>query len=81
MLIDVQVPSYGVAMEEAVLVRWLIAVGDHVTEGSALAEIETDKTTVEITSPALGVVAELLAEPDDSIDVGAVIARIQTLQT
>lgn len=81
MLIDVQVPSYGVAMEEAVLVRWLVAVGDQVTEGASLAEIETDKATVEITASASGVVAELLAEPDDSIDVGGVIARIQTQQT
>lgn len=81
MLIDVQIPSYGVAMEEAVLVRWFVAVGDQVDEGASLAEIETDKATVEITAPASGVLAELLAEPDDSIDVGGVIARIQTLQT
>ena len=80
MLVDIQVPSYGVAMEEAVLVRWLVSIGDQVMEGESVAEIETDKVTVEITSPANGFMAEMLAEPDDTLDVGGVIARVETQQ-
>jgi len=79
-LVDIQVPSYGVAMEEAVLVRWLVSIGDQVMEGESVAEIETDKVTVEITSPANGFMAEMLAEPDDTLDVGGVIARVETQQ-
>lgn len=77
MLIDVTLPRLGsTTMEAAVIIRWLCAVGDRITEGEALAEMDTDKVQVDLPSPATGVVVELLAEVGEERPVGSVIARI-----
>lgn len=76
MIVDVTVPQYGVAMEEAVLLEWSVSIGDHVDEGATIAVLETDKATVDLPAPVAGVVVELLVEPDDDVPVGGVVARI-----
>ena len=69
-------PALGVAMTEGVLLNWLKASGDDVAKGEAIAEIETDKTTVEIESPSAGIVGSLLFEPGAIVPVGAPMTHI-----
>lgn len=73
---DVQMPKWGMSMQEAVLTEWLVAVGDQVTEGQALATVETEKVDAEVEAPQAGTVSELLAEAGATVEVGAVIARL-----
>lgn len=73
---EVKMPTLGVAMEEGLLVRWLKAIGDHCSEGEAIAEIETDKLTMEMESPAEGWVLELCCAEGETVPVGTVIARL-----
>lgn len=74
--IEVTIPALGVAMTEATIVCWLVEVGDEVTQGQPLLEIETDKVVAPVESPVSGVVHELLADPDEIVEVGAVVALI-----
>jgi pyruvate dehydrogenase E2 component (dihydrolipoamide acetyltransferase) len=73
---DVIMPKMGDAMEEGTLVKWLKSEGDDVAEGDAIAEIETDKVTLELEAEASGTLAELLASEGDDVPVGEAIAFI-----
>jgi pyruvate dehydrogenase E2 component (dihydrolipoamide acetyltransferase) len=66
----------GYDMQEGTLVRWLKAVGDEVSLGEAVAEIETDKAVVEFESTAEGVLLELLVEEGTTVAVGESIATV-----
>ncbi len=72
----VTMPKLGFDMAEGVLVRWVIAEGDSVERGQVLAEIETDKATVEVESAFSGVVHKHLAAEEDVLPVGVPIAVI-----
>jgi pyruvate dehydrogenase E2 component (dihydrolipoamide acetyltransferase) len=61
---------------EGMLLNWLVAEGESVSEGDIVAEFEADKATVEVESPASGTVLELLADVGDELEEGVVIARI-----
>jgi 2-oxoisovalerate dehydrogenase E2 component (dihydrolipoyl transacylase) len=73
----VKLPDVGEGVAEAELVSWLVAVGDRVTTSSVLAEVMTDKATVEISSPVDGVVSELLGQPGDVLAVGGAFVTIE----
>jgi 2-oxoglutarate dehydrogenase E2 component (dihydrolipoamide succinyltransferase) len=73
---DVVVPKWGLTMEDAEVLRWLKAVGDTVTEGEPILELETDKATGEVEAPASGVLAETLVEPGALVEPGQLVARI-----
>ncbi|MCX6082385.1 MAG: dihydrolipoamide acetyltransferase family protein [Chloroflexi bacterium] len=75
----ISMPKLGFDMREGILVRWVKNEGDSIDKGDVLAEIETDKATVEVESSAGGVVRKLFASQGDSIPVGAAIAIIGTL--
>ncbi|AEA24301.1 lipoyl domain-containing protein [Pseudonocardia benzenivorans] len=74
--IDVVVPRWGLTMDDATFVGWLVQVGDTVGEGEALAEVETDKTTADLPSPAAGVVTATLVAAGDEVVPGQVVGRI-----
>jgi pyruvate dehydrogenase E2 component (dihydrolipoamide acetyltransferase) len=74
---DVTMPNLGYDMEEGKIVSWLKKVGDAVERGEAIAEIETDKTTVEMEAMSSGTLAEIVAEEGATVAVGAVIARLE----
>jgi len=74
---DVAVPSMGESVSEATLGQWLKAVGDAVQQDEAIAELETDKVTLEVNAPATGTLAEQLVADGDTVQVGTVIARVQ----
>ena len=73
---DVMMPKWGMSMQEGLLSSLLVAVGDSVSEGQALATVETEKVDAEIESPGDGVVAELLVDEGTEVEVGTVIARL-----
>jgi pyruvate dehydrogenase E2 component (dihydrolipoamide acetyltransferase) len=69
-------PKLGFDMAEGTLVRWVVNEGDQVERGAVLAEIETDKATVEVESSYSGVVRQYLVEEGSSVPVGEPIAVI-----
>ena len=69
-------PKWGMSMQEGALTQWLVAVGDEVGEGQALATVETEKVDAEIEAPAAGTVTEILVEEGATVEVGTVIARL-----
>lgn len=73
---EVLMPRMGYDMDEGTLLRWLKQVGDSVERGEPIAEIETDKTNLEIESYESGVVQKLLIEEGDTVPVGQAIAVV-----
>ncbi|QGU05044.1 2-oxoglutarate dehydrogenase, E2 component, dihydrolipoamide succinyltransferase [Corynebacterium comes] len=73
---DVEMPELGESVTEGTITQWLKQVGDTVEVDEPLLEVSTDKVDTEIPSPVAGTIVEILAEEDDTVDVGAVIARI-----
>ena len=78
MIIDVIMPKMGESITEGTVLEWYKKVGESIEKDETLLEIGTDKVDSEIPSPASGVIEEILAEPNDVIDVGEVIARINS---
>src|SRR5437660_3154598 len=76
MVTDVILPALGMAQDTGKIVQWLKTEGEQVAKGEPLVEIETDKATAEIESPADGVLARITASAGDDIPVGQVIAVI-----
>jgi pyruvate dehydrogenase E2 component (dihydrolipoamide acetyltransferase) len=75
---QIVIPSVGIAMEEALLVRWLKQPGQAVVADEAVAEIETDKASMELTSPISGKLGPHLFEPGAIIPVGTVVVEVLT---
>jgi len=73
---DVQMPELGESVTEGTITTWLKEVGDEVEVDEPLLEVSTDKVDTEIPSPVAGTLVEILAEEDDTVEVGDVIARI-----
>src|SRR3954464_15168684 len=78
-LVDVVIPSMGESISEGTLLEWLVKVGDSVKREQGLAEVSTDKIDAELPSPVAGIVAEILAAPDDTVRVGDVVCRISPM--
>jgi pyruvate dehydrogenase E2 component (dihydrolipoamide acetyltransferase) len=77
MSVEIKMPALSPTMEKGTLAKWLIAEGDTVRSGDIIAEIETDKATMEFEASDDGRIAKLLyADGSDDIPVGAVIALI-----
>ncbi len=76
MATDVKVPALGESITEGTLAQWLKKAGDAVAADEPIASLETDKVTVDVPSPVAGVLAETVAKEGDTVEVGAVIARI-----
>jgi pyruvate dehydrogenase E2 component (dihydrolipoamide acetyltransferase) len=72
----INMPKLGFDMAEGLLVRWVKQVGENINKGDILAEIETDKATVEVESHASGVVLQLIVEQGTMVPVNAPIAVI-----
>jgi pyruvate/2-oxoglutarate dehydrogenase complex dihydrolipoamide acyltransferase (E2) component len=73
---EFKLPDLGEGLTEGEIARWLVSVGQEIREDDPLVEIATDKTTVEIPSPAGGVVSQILAAEGDVVPVGTVIVVI-----
>jgi pyruvate dehydrogenase E2 component (dihydrolipoamide acetyltransferase) len=77
MPIAIKMPALSPTMEEGTLAKWLVKVGDRVSSGDIMAEIETDKATMEFEAVDEGVIADIsVAEGTESVKVGTVIAML-----
>ena len=76
MAVEVTIPKLGLTMQEATVVRWLKQPGETVQSGEALLEIETEKITCEVESPASGTLREILVADGTVAPVAAVIGLI-----
>ena len=73
---DVKLPALGESVTEGTVTQWLKSVGDEVAVDEPLLEVSTDKVDTEIPSPVAGRLQEILVETDETVEVGAVLARI-----
>ncbi|WP_267389409.1 dihydrolipoamide acetyltransferase family protein [Sphingomonas sp. GC_Shp_3] len=73
-----KLPDIGEGISEAEIVAWHIAVGDRVEEDQRVADMMTDKATVEMESPVSGVVVELAGEVGEQVSIGAALVVIET---
>ena len=76
-VLAVQLPRWGLTTEDAVVVEWMVAVGDRVEEGAPLLTVETDKTTAEVEAPAAGRLLRVLARAGATVQPGDVLAEIE----
>jgi len=75
---EFKLPDIGEGIAEAEIVAWHVKVGDRVEEDQQLADMMTDKATVEMESPVAGEVVELAGEVGDQVPIGSVLAVIET---
>ncbi|MBF6620388.1 MAG: 2-oxo acid dehydrogenase subunit E2 [Patulibacter sp.] len=75
-VVDVLMPKMGSSVFEGTVVEWQITVGDAVEADQALCVISTDKVDSECPSPAAGVLAEIVVEEGETVEVGTVIGRV-----
>ena len=78
MRVEITMPNLGYDMEAGTIVAWSKAVGDPVQRGEVIAEIETDKTTVEMEAMAAGTLVEIVHEAGSEVPVGGVIAYLES---
>lgn len=74
--LDIVLPSLGESVREGYLTRWLKQPGERVAEGEVLCEIETDKVSLEIPSPAAGTLVAVLATEGSEVPIGARLATL-----
>ena len=74
---EVLVPALGESVSEAVVGSWAKSVGDAVQADDVLCELETDKINIEVPSPSSGQLSEILVPEGSTVEVGAVLARIE----
>src|SRR5215218_9293159 len=73
---ELKLPDLGEGLTEGEIARWLVAEGQEIAEDDPLVEIQTDKTTAEIPSPAAGTVARILVGEGEVVPVGTVLVVI-----
>lgn len=73
-----RLPDIGEGIAEAEIVAWHVKIGERVEEDAQLADMMTDKATVEMESPVSGVVVELAGEVGDMVSIGSTLAVIET---
>ncbi len=78
MATDVTIPALGESITEATVGEWLKSPGDAVAVDEPIVSLETDKVAVEVPSPVAGTMGEQLAKVGDTVNVGALIARIES---
>lgn len=76
----ITMPKLGESVTEGTISSWLVAPGDKVEKYDALAEVLTDKVTAEVPSSFSGIVKELIAAEDETLEVGEVICTIETTE-
>jgi 2-oxoglutarate dehydrogenase E2 component (dihydrolipoamide succinyltransferase) len=76
MAVEIKVPTLGESVTEATVAKWFKQVGDAVAADEPLVELETDKVTVEVPSPAAGTISEIRVAAGATVNVGAVLGAI-----
>lgn len=78
MKVEVLLPQWGMGMSEGTVVTWMKKVGDRVTEDEPIAEIEAEKATQELESPATGTLIEIVVPEGEEAKVRTILAWIET---
>lgn len=73
---EVNLPQFGMGMTEGTIDQWLKEVGDVVTEGEDIAEVEAEKATVIVVAPASGTLTKILVQPGETVPVFTPLAVI-----
>ncbi len=76
MSIDIHVPTLGESVSDATIARWIKKAGESVAVDEPVVELETDKVTLEVPSPVAGRLEEIIAAEGDTVEVGALLARV-----
>ncbi|PZP84718.1 MAG: dihydrolipoamide succinyltransferase [Azospirillum brasilense] len=74
---DIIVPTLGESVSEATIAKWFKKPGDAVKADEPLVELETDKVTVEVPSPAAGVLTDIAVKEGDTVEVGALLGKVE----
>ena len=74
-VIEVQMPQMGESVTEGTILEWHVSEGQQVAEGDTVVEVSTDKIDAEVPAPAAGTVTKILAQPDDTVEIGQVLTR------
>ncbi|MEP6905979.1 MAG: biotin/lipoyl-containing protein, partial [Gemmatimonadales bacterium] len=77
-LVDIIMPQMGESIAEGTVSKWLKKVGDEVKRDEPLFEISTDKVDAEIPASAAGVLAEILVQEGQTVEIQTVVARLET---
>jgi multifunctional 2-oxoglutarate metabolism enzyme len=75
-IVEIQMPQMGESVTEGTILEWHKSEGEFVEEGETVVEVSTDKVDAEVPAPSSGVIAKILAQPDDTVEVGQALARI-----
>ena len=75
--VDVIMPQLGFDMEEGTIQHWLVHEGDEVARGDPLADVETEKVTLQVESYATGTLVRIIHQEGDTVPVGEKIAEIE----
>lgn len=81
MAVEVILPKWGLTMEEGTVSEWRKREGDTVAEDEIIADVETDKITNELPAPASGILAKILVQAGETVEVGRVLALIAEDET
>ena len=76
MATEIRVPAFGESVAEATVGRWFKKPGEPVSADEPIAELETDKVTLEVNAPASGVLAEIVAKDGETVSAGALLGQI-----
>jgi 2-oxoglutarate decarboxylase len=75
-VIEISMPQMGESVTEGTILEWHVSEGQEIAEGDTVVEVSTDKIDAEVPSPASGVVTKILAQPDDTVEVGQALAQL-----
>ncbi len=76
-MIEIVMPKSGVTMEEGTVVQWHRKIGESIEKGDIIVTIETDKSALDIESPAGGVLDQILVDEQQTVSVGTPIAYLR----
>ena len=74
---DIILPNIGETVDEGKVLKWLKQIGDQVTDGDVLCEVETDKSTMEVPSTINGTIKEIRVKEGDIVPVGTILAIVE----
>ncbi len=81
MAIDIQIPEFSESISEGTIGSWIKNIGDKVSEGETIVEVETDKVVLEIPAPASGVITQILKNENDIVNSLEVIGQLDAAQS
>lgn len=76
-MITVEMPKFGLIMTEGTISEWYKKEGDHVEEGEALCQVETQKLSNDVEAPVSGILVRIIAQEEETVPIQEPIAEIQ----